>query len=113
MVMRGRPKINIDLNLVEQLATIQCTQEEIAQVLGVSVRTLQRNKEFCQLYKKGQDEGRASLRRYQWKAAAGGDRTMLVWLGKQYLSQSDATTTKHTGDIGITIVDDVKSKMRE
>ena len=46
----GRPKIQIDYNTVEKLANIQCTQEEIASFLGVSVRTLQRDEEFCRIY---------------------------------------------------------------
>jgi len=85
----GRPKFKIDYDQVEKLAGLQCTQEEIASYLGCSVDTLQRDDEFCGLYKRGMDKGRMSLRRKQWKAAEEGDRTMLVWLGKQYLSQSD------------------------
>ena len=41
--MAGRPKIVIDYTAVEKLASIQCTQEEIANFLDVSVRTLQRD----------------------------------------------------------------------
>ena len=36
----GRPKKEIDMDLVEKLANIQCTQEEIACVVGCSVDTL-------------------------------------------------------------------------
>ncbi|MEN8171410.1 MAG: hypothetical protein ABFS03_00870 [Chloroflexota bacterium] len=85
----GRPKFKIDYDQVEKLANLQCTQEEIASYLGCSVDTLQRDAEFCGIYKRGMDKGRMSLRRKQWKAAEDGDRTMLVWLGKQYLRQSD------------------------
>ena len=85
----GRPKFKIDYEQVEKLANLQCTQEEIASYLGCSVDTLQRDDEFCGIYKRGMDKGRMSLRRKQWQAAEDGDRTMLVWLGKQYLRQSD------------------------
>jgi len=85
----GRPKKNIDYNLCESLAKIQCTQEEIAEITGVSTRTLQRDKEFCRVYKKGLDAGRMSIRRLQYKSAENGNVTMLIWLGKQYLGQSD------------------------
>jgi hypothetical protein len=44
---RGRPKKFVDLELVEKLAHIQCTYGEIAATLGVSVDTLQRNKDFA------------------------------------------------------------------
>lgn len=30
-----------------------------------------------------------SLRRMQYRAACAGDRTILIWLGKQYLGQRD------------------------
>ena len=85
----GRPKKKIDYNIVEELSNIQCTQEEIASVLNISVRTLQRDEEFCRIYKNGMDKGKQSLRRMQWSAAKEGNTTMLVWLGKQYLGQSD------------------------
>jgi hypothetical protein len=85
----GRPKKEIDYDKVEKLASIHCTQEEIATILELSVDTLQRDPEFCGIYKRGLEKGRASLRRMQWKAAEAGDKTMLVWLGKQILGQRD------------------------
>ena len=86
---RGRPKKHVDLELVERLAHIQCTHAEIAATLGVSVDTLQRNKEFAVVYKKGAEGGRKSLRRMQFEAASKGNVVMQIWLGKQYLGQSD------------------------
>lgn len=77
---------------------IQCTAQEICEVLGMSEDTLGRRiaerqiegvKNFADLYKKHQGEGKASLRRAQWKAAQDGNPTMLVWLGKQVLGQKD------------------------
>jgi len=85
----GRPKFKIDYKQVEQLTSIHCTQEEIAAALGCSVDTLQRDEEFCGIYKAGLENARKSLRRRQWDAADEGNITMLVWLGKQYLKQSD------------------------
>lgn len=96
----ARPKKEIDYQAVEKLANIQCTQEEIASFLGLSVRTLQRDEEFCRIYKKGQDNGRMSLRRIQYKLA---DRnpTMAIWLGKQYLGQRDNIEVEHNAQNGI------------
>lgn len=87
--MVGRPKSNINYALVKDLAGIMCTQEEIAGVLHVSVRTLQRSAEFCRIYKDAQEDAKSSLRRAQWKKAHEGNVGMLIWLGKQYLGQSD------------------------
>ena len=86
--MAGRPKKEIDYNTVEKLASIQCTQEEIANFLNISVRTLQRDEEFCRIYKKGMDNGKMSLRRIQYKLAEK-NTAMAIWLGKQYLNQRD------------------------
>lgn len=86
--MAGRPKKEIDYNAVEKLAGMQCTQEEIAHFLDLSVRTLQRDEEFCRLYKKGIDTGKMSLRRTQFKLAEK-SASMAIFLGKQYLGQKD------------------------
>lgn len=93
--MAGRPKKEIDYISVEKLANIQCTQEEIANFLGLSVRTLQRDEEFCRIYKKGQDNGKMSLRRMQYKLAEK-NPTMAIWLGKQYLKQRDTFEVEST-----------------
>ena len=93
--MAGRPKKEIDYDMAEKLAGIMCTQEEIASFLGLSVRTLQRDEEFCRVYKKGQDNGKISLRRMQFKLA---DRNpaMAIFLGKQYLGQKDNIEVEST-----------------
>lgn len=85
----GRPRFVIDYDSVEKLASLQCTQTEIASYLGCSVDTLQADEKFSGIYKAGMDKGRMSLRRHQWRALEEGNSTMLVWLGKQYLGQRD------------------------
>ena len=86
---RGRPLIKIDMEQVEQLAAIGATQAEIASHLGVTEQTLHNRKGFLGVYKRGMVRGRLSLRHKQFNLAKGGDKTMLVWLGKQLLGQSD------------------------
>ena len=84
----ARPKKIIDFELVEKLAGLFCTQAEIAAVLDISVRTLQRNAEFCRIYKKGLDNAKTTLRRNQLKLSER-NATIAIWLGKQYLGQRD------------------------
>ena len=84
----GRPKFEIDFETVEKLASLMCTQEEIASFLGCDVRTLQRSYEFCRVYKKGQDGDKMSLRRKQFKIAEK-NASMAIFLGKNYLGQKD------------------------
>ena len=86
---RGRKKIAIDYEKAEKLASIMCTQSEIASVLGVSLALLEHDPEFLRIHKKGMEHGKASVRRMQFQAANGGNATMQIWLGKQYLGQKD------------------------
>ena len=86
----GRPKFQIDYELVKELAELMCTHEEIASVLGCSAKTLARDAEFCLVHKKGMENGKMSLRRAQFtKAVTESNTVMQIWLGKQYLNQSE------------------------
>lgn len=96
--MAGRPKFQIDYVMVEKLASIQCTQQEIASFLGCSTDTLQRDKQFCDIYKKGMENGKMSLRRIQFKLAEK-NTSMAIFLGKQYLGQRDVIETDNTHEI--------------
>jgi hypothetical protein len=93
----GRPRIELDYNTIDKLCAIQCTGEEIASVLDIDYDTLNRRLKqdtgfnFTEYFIKKSGNGKASLRRRQFELAANGNVTMLVWLGKQYLSQSDKT----------------------
>ncbi len=113
----GRPRkiINdLGLSIVESLAKIQCTEEEIAAVLEVSVDTLHEphNKAaFTEAVKRGKLEGRVSFRRMQYKKAQGGSTTMQIWLGKQYLDQKDKVDLK-TDESQLAKLDDILSKMQ-
>jgi hypothetical protein len=84
------PKKELNEEVIHELASIHCTMKEIASIMKCSVDTLERR--YADIIKKGQDEGRSSLRRAQYKSAMGGNATMLVWLGKQLLGQKDSTT---------------------
>lgn len=105
----GRPKIQIDFETVNKLCKIQCIGEEIASILGISYDTLELriksdySMSFTEYYKKESAGGKASLRRMQWKAAEKGNPTMLVWLGKQYLQQTDKQAIEYSGNIRNTI----------
>ena len=94
----GRPRKNINPEIVEALARIQCTDSEIAAVLDVNERTIQRN--FAAILKKGREAGKQSLKRMQYKLAEEGNATMQIWLGKQYLGQKDKVENEHTGANG-------------
>lgn len=101
----GRPKKEVDLKQVQRLSAIMCTQEEIASVLSVSVDTLSRTPGFAEAYKSGKETGKASLRRLQWRHAQT-NPAMAIWLGKQYLGQSERADDGD-GQERVTVVSDV------
>jgi hypothetical protein len=102
----ARPRKEIDWSDVEKLCGLQCTQEEIAQFCDVSQDTLTRHCQdefgmsFAEFFEQKRGAGRISLRRSQWQLAQKGNPTMLIWLGKQYLSQRDKTSTELSGPEG-------------
>jgi len=83
----GRPLKQVDEKLVKDLASIFCTMDEMAAIVGVSVDTLERR--YAEAIKRGRETAKSSLRRLQWKAAKKGNTSILIWLGKQYLGQRE------------------------
>lgn len=81
------------LKQIKGLGQIQATTKECAAVLGVSEPTFIKfkkdNPEAAEVFELGKEQGKASLRRMQFSAAERGNVTMLIWLGKQLLGQSD------------------------
>ena len=94
-----RPLIPIDWEMVNGMCEIQCTGEEIAGVLGIHYDTLanacKREKDctFSEYFGQKRSEGKKSLRRKQFDTAMSGNPTMLVWLGKNWLGQTDKLET--------------------
>lgn len=84
-----------DWEHIEKLCSLMCTAEEIAGFLDVSVDTLSRRiKESygitCAEYLAEKKIGaQIALRRVQWQSAMGGNVAMQIFLGKQYLGQSN------------------------
>lgn len=94
MARTGRPKIEIDKKIFENLCGIQCTEKEICSCFGCCEDTLNSwckrtyKKTFSDIYKEKAVLGRISLRRSQFRLAEK-NANMAIWLGKQYLSQRD------------------------
>jgi hypothetical protein len=83
----GRPLTEIDESQVEKLAMLHCTNVEIGAFFDVDESTIR--KRFSDKIQKAKEKGKISLRRLQWKSAESGNVTMQIWLGKQYLGQSE------------------------
>jgi hypothetical protein len=87
-VVVGRDKTVIPPEEVFKLASIGCKDTEIADWFGIDGNTLRYN--FSVELTKGRLALNMSLRRAQINTALSGNPTLLIWLGKQYLGQSDA-----------------------
>jgi len=83
----GRNKTVIPEEEFTKLAELHCTWQEISDWYSVPVSTLRDN--FADLYQKGTTATKQRLRQAQLKLAMNGDRSMLIWLGKNILGQSD------------------------
>jgi len=94
----ARPKIELteeQMGIIQGASIYQCPDEEIAALLQISYSTFKRRKredpKLSEAIEAGRDAGKRLLRSIQWDKAIGGNVVMLIWLGKQYLGQSDKT----------------------
>ena len=90
----GRPQKEIDQTQFEKLCGLQCTLEEICGWFDVTDKTLdgwckrKYGKSFSEVFAKKREAGKISLRRSQWRLAEK-SAAMAIFLGKNYLGQSD------------------------
>lgn len=108
----GRPKKKINKKTFESLCAIQCTEDEICDVLEVTDKTLSKwcketyGASFSEVFKVKRAGGHASLRRTQWNLAKK-NTAMAIWLGKQYLGQHEPRQETDMHVTGAVVVDDV------
>lgn len=100
----GRPlkDSRVDESVINDLARIGCTWDELEALTGLSRPTLESR--FFHVIEKGRAEMRMSLRRQQIRTALSpvdpAHGTMLVWLGKTLLGQSETSKVELTGANG-------------
>lgn len=106
----GRPKKEINQNQFEKLCALQCTLREIASYFDCCEDTIESwckatyNENFSDVFSKKKELGKISLRRLQFRLAEK-NASMAIFLGKNYLGQSDAL--KIDGQVGVTIIDNI------
>ncbi len=113
----GRPYNSLKLKLddamimtLKGLGQIMATSKEIAAVLGVTEQTWitfkARNREEVEgALEMGRGMFGASLRRKQIDSAMKGNTGMMIWLGKQYLGQTDKQDINTSGSVEVTVTD--------
>lgn len=87
VVGRGDNKKVIPPDDIYKLSALGCDMQEMADWFGINRETLKYN--FSDYINKGRADLKHRLRRAQIKAALDGNATLLIWLGKQYLGQTD------------------------
>lgn len=90
----ARPVKEINKEQFESLCNLQCTLDEIAGFFKCSRDTIERwcvrtyEINFADVFKKYSQNGKISLRRSQFRLAET-NASMAIWLGKQYLGQTE------------------------
>ena len=79
---QGRPKLEIDSQKVEVLASFGCSTVEIAKLHSCDESTIRLR--FKEEIERGRESMKIKLRQLQWKTAESGSNAMLIFLGKQY-----------------------------
>lgn len=105
MAKMGRPRIEIDKRTFENLCAIQSTMKEMCSVFECNHKTLEAwckreygGETFYQVFSKKRRRGFVSLRRAQFQKAIDEKNTaMLIFLGKNWLGQSDKQDVKLLG----------------
>ena len=113
--MKGNHKRpNINKGSFEAMCMMQATRREIALVLGINERTLDKwckdtyGCNYAEIHIQKKEAGRMSLRKKQWDWA---DKSpaMAIFLGKNYLGQSDTPEVKNENTVVI-LHDDISDK---
>jgi hypothetical protein len=101
----GRKRLIIDWAKVDKYLKAQCNGVSIAGILGIHPETLYNackrefKLDFSAYSEKKKGQGKELLRAKQYDLAMKGEKTMLIWLGKQYLEQKEKTETNLQAEI--------------
>lgn len=113
----ARPRVEIDISRVEELAARGLTQEEIALCLGISETTLYERKResavFVEAIKRGKAKAASEIANRLYQMAKGGDLGAIIWYEKTRRGLSDKvqqTTTQTNIDLNW---DDVPTDLRD
>ena len=99
----GRKAATIDLDELEKLCVLHCTDEELAGWFGVQVRTIQRRQKqpaFAAVLERGRAKGRISVRRHLFAQAGNGNAAAAIFLAKNLLGYRDVHRNEHSGPDG-------------
>ena len=90
-------KHDIPPEKVKMLSSFGCTYVEIGKYFGCSEKVIRSR--YKTEYEQGKEEMKLSLRQLQWKHAGQGNTALLIFLGKNYLNQTDKSQVDMTGNL--------------
>lgn len=100
---KTKPKIQIDLSKVEALAANGLTQQQIADSLGISERTLYNSKrdnaDFAEAIKRGRAKGIAVVTNKLMEQCKNGNTTAIIFFLKTQAGWKETTVNEHTGKV--------------
>ncbi|MBZ5601562.1 MAG: hypothetical protein LAO79_04580 [Acidobacteriia bacterium] len=99
----ARPEKKIDIDEMEKLYGLQCTDEEVAAFFGVSLRTIVRRRElktFQDAKDRGMAKGRLSVRRNLFRLSTAGNVAATIFLSKNILGYKDYVASEMSGPNG-------------
>jgi hypothetical protein len=107
----GRKLLAIDEDEVRRLGMIGCTDRDISVWFGCDEQTIANR--FSDILAKAREGTRQRLRKKQLEMALNGDRTMLIWLGKQMLGQQEPPSVAIQNNVSNTTVVAAKQRTKE
>ena len=115
----GRPLIPIDWEQVDRMLEAGCNGVECAAFFGVSNETfyercaMEKGVVFSTYQAEKRARGDNLLRSKQFQVAMKGDKTMLVWLGKNRLKQRDTPSELSVSEETLTNFGSLMSQLRQ
>ncbi|GHV28060.1 hypothetical protein FACS18948_6500 [Clostridia bacterium] len=101
--------------IINDLLKFGTPVEEVADYFGATIEELNQyvhltfNEDPERFFKAQAARAKSVLRQAQWQQMTNGNATMMVWLGKNMLGQSEKTETHDDGESRYIMVDDMKS----
>ena len=95
--MANKIRHDIPPEKVKMLASFGCSYIEIGKYFGCSEGVIRRR--YRTEYEQGREEMKLTLRQLQWKHAQNGNTALLIFLGKNFLQQTDKNQVDMTGNL--------------
>ncbi len=103
-----KPRIELDILRIEELAAQGLSQAEICLVLGISEDTLTRRKQdtavIADAIKSGRAKAASEISNTLYLMAKGGDLGAIVWYEKTRRGLTDKVQQEHSGGMTIKVI---------